>query len=146
MSLQIYVDETTCPQDKKYVKDVDAFFDLEVKLRDTAFTRLVISKIEQGQYLNEFQYIDRFGTALYRENMSTTSKILLSVSEHPEYVFCGDELGLNGHALLFRLREGSILFNGLFLDFGPGYYNVDVEYNGKKFSRIGNLNDELGRC
>ena len=119
--LNIYVDNNY-NDIPNFVFDVEAFFGF-TKLKDDEFTRLVLKELEQGEYVSEYSFKDRFGEGLRSIHLSTGSKILLCVYYYPEYTFNGVELGANGYHLLTKCPTGSIYFQCPINDFYDEFIN-----------------------
>lgn len=105
--LNIYTNKALIPKDKSFIFDVDSFFNA-CKLRDTSFTKEVLSKLEIAEFIDTETFKDRFGRGLYLNCLSTGTKILLTISYFPDLVVNGIELGYNGLDLLVKLEEGNI--------------------------------------
>jgi hypothetical protein len=115
------------PKDKKFINDVDTFF-LLCRLRDTDFTKKVLSEVERARYCDEQTFYDRFDRGLFVKNLSTTSKILLSVEYYPDMIFNADELGYNGYDLILGIDKGNVLFTNRLAKFcGNTVRNVSVD-------------------
>lgn len=105
--LNIYTSLTDVTKDERFIKDVDAFFGSNV-LHDDDFTRMVLNRIEKCTEYKDNIFIDRSGVGLYSSFLSTGTKILLSISYYPEYIFNGIEMGYNAAQLLSYVSNGNI--------------------------------------
>lgn len=114
--LNIYIGKDNIPEDKEIVLDNEAYFAL-TEISGNEFTREVIQNIEGGTYFDNISYLDRFGVKLYINALSTGSKTLLNLYYHPDKIFYCQEMGLNARRMIFKLKEGSALFNKNFNQF-----------------------------
>lgn len=126
MAVRIYTGKSFIPADRRYIFNVEAFFNLEVKLKDSRLTRDILWIIEGAKILDSDTFCDRLGRGLYRDNLSTGCKILLCMETYPDYVFNGDELGKNGLQYLLELGKGIICFSHR-VDSVDSAHNVDPE-------------------
>lgn len=106
--LNIYIGKENLPKDKKFIFDVDAFFNTCV-LKDDVYTRKVLKQLERAEYIDSKTFKDRFGRGLYLNCLSTGAKILLSTAYYTDYIINGSELGYNGLELLLEIEKGNIL-------------------------------------
>lgn len=128
------------------VFNVEEQFFLNVEVEDTEYNRRAIEEIDEGQYLNELEFIDRFGYKWPVEYLSTGCKAALLVEsgkcERVHLVECGrnarDFIICNasrGTAVLYRpgitVRDTTVGHTG----------EVNVEVFGKVFTDLGELND-----
>jgi hypothetical protein len=107
--LTIYVEPDKMPKDKKFIFDVDEFFGI-CKLRNDAFTNRVLTELEQARYCDKDTFCDRFNRVLYKNCLSTSSKILLATYYYPDMIFNAVELGSDGYELLLNIENGNVLF------------------------------------
>ena len=98
--LNIFIGDKDIPNKELIIKDIEAFTPI-IMLTDCAFVKSVIEDIEEGKYFDTRLFTDRTGGNLFGCNMSTTSKLLVSIYNHPELIFLCDELGENGLSFLF---------------------------------------------
>lgn len=75
---------------------------MRTRLTGCEYDREVIKRLEQGEYLDNGGFIDRFGYKLPRMFLSTGAQILLSVYHNPDKIVNGVELG---HNALYRLVQ-----------------------------------------
>jgi hypothetical protein len=93
--LNIYIGEDNIKSGLQKVTDNDLEFNL-VGLSDTDVVRMILRDIEQGEYVDEYKFKDRFGVMLYSDVMSTSSKTLINIAcGDGSKVYSGAELGAN---------------------------------------------------
>ena len=145
MSLKFYIGEENIPKDKKFINDVESFFMLQCRLEDNEATRRVMKIIDKAEYMDTARFTDRFGTALYKECLSTGAKIVLAVMQFPDIVFRGSELGDNAYMLLAELKEGNVFFSRYpsFLYTWEDSDAVDIEVDGIRFESAEQLCEYL---
>ena len=109
MQLNIYIGRENIPKDKILVYDVEDYFGT-VKVKDTLINREIIEIIEQGEYIDEETFKDKFGRFLFIDCLSTSSKILICQSQEPEkYIFNAMELGVNAQPLALK-NKGNLFW------------------------------------
>ena len=133
MSLQIY--ETKNLESTEYIKDVVSYFNVMCSLTVTEDVNMILSTIDKAKYKDANRVFDRFGTVIYKENISTGAKILLCVKQFPTLIFNADELGENAQLLLYEFVNGRVCFTippeEIFTFSGED--DIDIEYNGRRF-------------
>lgn len=107
--LNIYVGEENLPKDKELIMDNEAYFAF-VDTSDNSFIRRVLETVEQGSYLSEDSFIDRFGYKLPIDYISSGSQTLLNIYSHPDKLFYGGEIGMNALEVLMFLKDGNVYF------------------------------------
>ena len=107
--LNLWFGKENLPKNLEFVFDIEAAF-TGMKLQDTYFTRKVMEEIEEGRFLDQEIFQDRFGRGLYSGLLSTGSKILLYVERYPDKIVNASELGTNAVGLLLYLPEGNVYF------------------------------------
>ena len=150
MSLKIYVgdyNQEYVTEQENFIYDVDTEF-IRLKLQGTELERKALKDIEQGQWLNETAFIDRFGFKLYIEYISTGCKIALTVMNRPEKIINAVEAGLEVRDFIIKYcKSGAIYLPSL--DITVNSYNLDgtrfqdrieAELEGKHFTSLGQLN------
>lgn len=145
MSLKFYVGEENIPKDKRFVNDIESFFMLQCKLENNEATRRVMKIIDKAEYNDTTKFNDRFGVTLYKDYLSTGTKIVLAVMQYPNIIFRGSELGDNAYMLLAELSEGNIFFPRYpsFLYTWRDSDIIDIELDGIKFKSAESLNEYL---
>lgn len=106
-------------------------------IQDTPYTRLCIEKIENGKYLDNLHFIDRFGNTLYINCLSTGCKAATLV---PKCVVDLVECGANiRNFIINNCTEGTIIMYYPQTHFPPG--KCDVEVCGFRFTDMERLDD-----
>lgn len=139
MSLNIYVGKENFPN------NLDIWLDPEkmiyaVNIEENDFNKKVISEIEQGTYLDNRAFLDRFGYKLYLSSISTGSKILIEAYNVKNAAIVADEIGMNAKILLLTLTQGNICFIRPTI-FPSGISNIDCTLNGVKVTDSDSLNN-----
>lgn len=139
MSLNIYVGKENFPD------NLDIWLDPEkmiyaVNIEENDFNKKVISEIEQGTYLNNRAFLDRFGYKLYLSSISTGSKILIEAYNVKNAAIVADEIGMNAKMILLTLTQGNICFTRPTI-FPSGISGIDCTLNGVKVTDSDSLNN-----
>ena len=125
------------------VEDVELEL-LSTNISDTKITRDLIKKIEQGEYLDNNSFIDRFGFKLYINNMSTGCKAALIVSANPNKLIDLRECGWNARdEIIKNCKEGNILIKHSDITFAltaEEENSIDVRLDDYRFTNINSLN------
>lgn len=90
MSLKIYfegVDEL--PPDMPIERDVEALF-MAVKLNSCEYGQTVLAEVEEGQYVDNLNFLDRFSCTLPRDCLSTGTKAALALYHMPGVMIWGE--------------------------------------------------------
>ncbi len=139
--LSIFLKDTYLKLDKEIVIDVEKEFS-KLKIKGTALDRLMIEKIEKGEYNDENSFIDRFGYKLRYSDMSTGCKAALCVLNLPDKVIDLAECGYNARDLIIRFcKDGGILIEDNGLTVSTQYGNdIDIKLDNYRFTSIDRLN------
>lgn len=133
------IDKSNC------INDVEEQFE-HIRITGTESERKAIELLEQGQYLDEYSFIDRFGYKLPITNLSTGCKTILCVLNTPDKWINTIACGLNAVSILISLcKDGKIIVNDFqvtFMTFGLNK-DIDVEINGHRFYDYDELNDYI---
>ena len=139
--LNILVDGYFDRADKSIIVDVEKEF-AKLQIRGTDIDKVLIEKIEKGQYNDSISYIDRFGYKLHLDDLSTGCKAALCVINIPDRVIDLLECGCNARdAIIKYCPDGSIIIrdNGLTISTVNGN-DISVMMNGREFTDIDTLN------
>lgn len=139
--IHIYVGKENFPKDKIVWFDPEEMI-YGVDIIDDEFNRMVISKIEKGKYLNNKDFIDRFGYKMHISDISTGSKILLEIHNSNGPIIVSDELGINARGLLLELKDGYIGFDHPTI-FPSSVYDIHCSVNGKVVYSSDELNEVM---
>lgn len=137
-------------EDNKIDKDLELVTDAELEFNkigipNTDIARTLIKKIEQGEYFDDFSFIDRFGNKLDMEYMSTGCKAALVVSANPDKLIDLRECGWNARdEIIKNCKEGNILIEHNDITFGytreEENKEIDVRLDNYRFTSISSLN------
>lgn len=139
--LKIFIDGSCENIPSNIEKDVEKLF-LTTKIHGTDKDKKVIEIVEQGRWLNELEFIDRFGYKLPIEDLSTGSKAALCVLNNPDKVISTKECGANARDIIVSICDnGSIVIDNrdlTFCDYSDG--TIDVQVNNYEIFSIDKLN------
>lgn len=135
--LEDYLEDKHIP----IVLDVEKEF-AKLKIVGTETDRILIRAIENGEYVDDVSYIDRFGFKLPIDDLSTGCKAALCVENIPNKVISLLECGNNARDTIIRYcKQGAIVIrdNGRTISTVDGVETQSV-INGKRFDDIDQLN------
>lgn len=116
MPLCIYVGKNNLPKNKKFIFDVEAEF-FRYGIKDCRLSKEIIKEIDNGKYINESTFLDRFGVSLYTDYLSTSSKALLLLISCKDKVLNFDEVGDNAiKYALTHFNSGNIFISDYYGD------------------------------
>jgi len=99
----VYTDIDAIPSTIEFVHDSEAYFVL-CDFSKTLFNETILVELEDGTYLNNNYFIDRFGSKLSVDSLSTSSKILANLGYFRDTkCFNISELGYNALGLISML-------------------------------------------
>lgn len=130
---------------KPFIIDVDNEFEL-ISIQGTPEQRALISEIDEGRYLDDQSFLDRFGVRLYLSYLSSGCKAGLLASCLPDKIVNGIECGHNARDSIIRtLHSGSIylFYDGISIAYpDPNVdFPIDVCLNDKiHFTSLERLN------
>lgn len=134
--LTVYTNKQQIANDgKKLIRVNDLFFNTETNLSNTEITKKILKTIDKAEYNSEFTFIGRTKAlgALNKNMLSTGTKTLLNILEHPDLCFDVCECSNNALCMLPLIREGNIYWR-----YPAAAYSADIEcdilYNGEHFS------------
>lgn len=142
MSIKIYTGKNK-PTDIKFIFDVDSYCK-GMRVKDNALNRKIISIIEQGSYISEDVFEDRFGRGLYVSCLSTSSKILILLNQKPDVLVNCSEIGLNALDLILECLDCMVYLDCSCLRFNSEI-KCDVYVNDVLCSNIDEVNNALGK-
>lgn len=140
--LELYV-RTAPPEGAEVIRDPEAAFMLLIPAYSELTVKLM-REIEDAAYVNEAEFIDRFGRTLPISRLSTGCKTALVIEHNPGRVVDLLECGNNARdAIIRNIRSGKVLlrYNDISIDY-PGYndYEIDVLSDGIRFTSLDQLN------
>lgn len=141
MSLKIYrnvcVESMVCAG--AIVIDNNEFFDSRTSILDDDISRDVLNTVESGIYRSSTTFISRDAIELDKSCLSTGTKTLLNIIQHPDICFDVSECGINALQFIPRIRDGIIIWRFPLIPY-RGKKDCDIFYRGISYS---NLSDFL---
>lgn len=112
MSLHIYTDKIFIPQDIKVVDFNDSYFNVFTTLDKTALNEEILATIDKVLINSSTTFIGRTKElgALNKSMLSTGTKTLMNIIQHPEVCFNSIECGVNALKFIPRLSNGNVLW------------------------------------
>lgn len=127
-------------------QNIDLLFNT-VKINNIEVANKLINEIDGGTYKGGQVYIDRFGTTLPLEDLSTGCKAALTVLSKPTLEVDLTSSGVNARdAIIRHIRNGKILlpYTGITFQFDTENPDkIDVEFNGYRFTDIARLKEYI---
>ena len=131
------------PKGYPVIADVEEPFML-MRITQVELARVLMAEIDQAKYVDETEFVDRFGRTLPMSKLSTGCKAVLVVAHNPTKVVDLIECGYNARdAIIRNIRTGKVLFvyNDISIDY-PGFddFEIDVFIDGERFTSLDDLN------
>lgn len=145
MSLTIYFDGVSQLPNLPVEKDVEILF-MTFKLSGCDYDRRILSAIEQSSYKDELFFVDRFGSTLRVDCLSTGSKTALSLYHRRDVVVSGVELGMNVLTETVKYCSvGSLLLpaRNYYIECELEDVAVDVMCGGRHFTSLDEFSDYM---
>lgn len=109
MSLSIYFEGVDELPDMPIERDVETLF-MTVRLDGCDYDKTMLREIEEGQFVDNFNFIDRFGCTLARDCLSTGTKAALSLYHMPDVMIWGVEMSHDALAEIVKhCMQGTLL-------------------------------------
>lgn len=123
----------------------DLFFDFETVLDDSDLVRLILSTIDKASYNSSLTFIGRTKElgALNKNMLSTGTKTLLNIIQHPNKCFSVCECGNNVLSLLPLITEGSIYWSIPVVAYN-GDSACDIICNNKEYKNFYEFLESVG--
>lgn len=115
-----------------YILDVETVFN-EVGVTDCLEARLILKQVEQGEYLDKGRFVDRFGTKLYVDELSTGSKALLALIQCKDKVLNFNEVGIQALNLAITLFKEGYIFVNRYYGRLPDNVDIDLVVNNEEY-------------
>lgn len=137
MSLVVYKNMEDIPSNLKVIKLNDVFFNTETELSNNEIVKAILSEIDKATINSELTFVGRTKElgALNKNMLSTGTKTLLNILQHPEYCFDVCECGNNALCFLPLIKEGNILWEDISAAYS-GNGVCDILYGGKNYSNF----------
>lgn len=131
------------PRGCEVIADAEAAF-LRTKVENTELNAKLMSDIDQAQYVNAAEFVDRFGRTLPISELSTGCKTALVIVCNSDKVVDLKECGHNARdAIIRNIRNGKVLFtfDDITIDY-PGFcdFEIDVLIDGEHYTSLDALN------
>lgn len=112
MSLIIYTEKHNIPCNLKFININDSFFDVYTQLSDDDLCKEILLKIDKAEYNTPFTFFGRTKILgnLNKSMLSTGTKTLLNIINHPDICFNVAECGNNALQFLPKIQNGNILW------------------------------------
>ena len=91
MPLHIYFEGKNSLPDMPIERDVEVLF-MQIRMDGCEYDQAILREVEEGRYVDNRQFIDRFGRTLPREFLSTGTKGALAVWHRPDVIVWGAEI------------------------------------------------------
>lgn len=124
--------------------DIEEEFDLLDGILDTKINREILKSIEQSQYYDKYNVLDRFGAKLNIRNLSTGCKAALLVANSSKKIDLS-ECGFNARDFIItRISNGSIVLHNSGVSIaGNKDINIDAIIDNKHFKTVRELDDYI---
>lgn len=141
--LNIYFHNEDNLPEAQTVHNVEEEFD-KLRLNGTELDKKLIEVIEQGQYLDCYSYIDRWGYKLPIDDMSNGCKAALCVANNPDKIIDLIECGLNARDVIINYcTEGSIIISDYGIIIRQYVRTIDVHIDNYNITDIDKLNEYI---
>lgn len=117
------------------VFDNNGFFDLRTNILNDDFSKDVLSTVERGIFSTSTTFISRDGIELDKSCLSTGTKTLLNIIQHPDVCFDVSECGINALQFIPRIKDGIIIWRFPLIPY-RGKKDCDISYNGIVYSNF----------
>lgn len=112
MSLKIYRSVDEVPSEIKVVNSNDSFFNVMTDLTNTELVCNILRTVDKAEFNSNQTFIGRTKElgALHKSMLSTGTKTLINIIQHPEFCFNVVECGNNVLQFIPKITEGHILW------------------------------------
>ncbi len=112
MALYIYTDRAKVPEDMKIIDFNDSYFDVFTTIEDTQLVRTILAAVDKAEYHSNKSFIGRTKDlgALNKNMLSTGTKTLLNIIQHPDICFNTIECGANALQFLPLIKNGNVIW------------------------------------
>lgn len=131
MALNVYTDRSLIPQGLDIVFFGDRYFDANTYLSDDVLVSEILFTVDKARYHTKYSFISRVPNigALNKSCLSTGTKTILNVINHPDVCFSIECCGGNVLDFIPRLHDGNILWENPVLHYS-GNPECDIILNG----------------
>lgn len=140
MSLKIYRNDCVALRNRTstIVFDNNGFFDSRTSILDDDISRDVLNIVEMGIFSTSTTFISRDGIELDKSCLSTGTKTLLNIIQHPDVCFDVSECGINALQFIPRIKDGIIIWRFPLIPY-RGKKDCDILYKGILYSNFSNF-------
>lgn len=132
MSLHVYLRKRDIPNSLRYVACNDSYF-AATSLTHNALTNKILSTVDEARYASAGTFYSRDNRLLPKEYLSTGTKTLLNILQHPRHCFDVCECGNNALNMLPSFTTGNIYWRiPVTLYTGPA--KCDIICNRRRFT------------
>ena len=117
------------------VFDNNEFFDSRTSILDDDISKDALSTVERGIYRSSTTFISRDEIELDKSCLSTGTKTLLNIIQHPDICFDVSECGINALQFIPRIRDGMIIWRFPLISY-RGKKDCDISYKGILYSNF----------
>lgn len=140
MSLKIYRNDCIALRNRAstIVFDNNGFFDSGTSILDDDISRDVLNIVERDIFSTSTTFISRDGIELDKSCLSTGTKTLLNIIQHPDVCFDVSECGINALQFIPRIKDGIIIWRFPLIPY-RGKKDCDILYKGILYSNFSNF-------
>jgi hypothetical protein len=146
MSLMVYSNlEDVKKSGKTLVRLNDLYFDTETTLSDDNITSIILKTVDKASYNSKqtFRGRDESLGALNKSMLSTGTKTLLNILEHPDVCFDVCECGNNALCLLPLIKNGNIYWKVPVAVYDKNI-DCDIQYEGSHYTDFDSFIESVG--
>lgn len=134
MSLHIYTSENFIPQEMRLVLWSDSYFDTHTYLSTDKLVTDILWTVDKAKYNNKNSFISRIPDigVLNKTYLSSGTKTLLNIINHPNVCFSAETCGGNALDFISCIHSGNILWRLAVLNYAGDSEACDIVLNGEK--------------
>ena len=137
--LKIFIDEI--PSKENIVIDLEKQFD-SIEIKGNELDKELIKEIDQGEYIDNTTFVDRFGNRLYMSELSTGCKAALCVANSTDEIIDLKECGLNARdTIICACTNGAVIIHNEAITIQDKFNAlINVEIDGYRITSVERLN------
>lgn len=122
---------------KSVVKDNDSFFDVYTDLTNSSIAVDILMGVDEARFNSDVTFVGRTPDvgALNKMCLSTGTKTLLNIIQHPDVCFDVSECGINALQFIPRIKDGIIIWRFPLIPY-RGKKDCDILYEGILYSNF----------
>lgn len=139
--LSLYLDNVPESKMDKFIYDVESLFSA-YKMKYSKVVERAVQQIEHGQFLDLYQFEDRFGIRRSIFDLSLGCKTIFCIESYPNLIINAIECGLNARDFIIaNCKDGCVFMieNGITFSYNYGE-QTNVILEGNYFKTIHELN------